>query len=126
MRLRVLGMLGLCWLGVGQAELYRCEVQGQVIYTDRGCDVPVPAYQPRTPLNPLATVSAPDLARAYDQRTAREHAEYLKANAAWLQRQAEEKAQQEQREREDRERFEHRNDVDTSLRGHPPRRKTRK
>ncbi|MBX6420108.1 MAG: DUF4124 domain-containing protein [Nevskia sp.] len=80
-----------------RAEIYRCEQNGQLTYTDRPCaHGAAPAQLP--PINTVPAQPAPDasaLARQYDRDTARETAARKKARAQAAEAYAVKKAQQE-------------------------------
>jgi hypothetical protein len=78
------------------AEIYRCEQDGQVTYTDRPCAAGA-APVPLAPINAISAPPAPgaqDLARQYDRRTARETAARQKARAQAAEDYAAKKARQ--------------------------------
>src|SRR5262245_9193052 len=75
--------------------VYKCEEGGAITYTDRPCSPTATAHE-----LPGLIVTAPPstaeraLARAHDERAAREVAERDKADAAWLKRHGEERARE--------------------------------
>lgn len=65
------------------AAVYRCEIDGRMVYTDRPCAT---GAQPHT-LPALSTVPSegtPDLSRQHDERVQRERESRSRDDAAWL------------------------------------------
>jgi hypothetical protein len=76
----------LLWsLPAGAAPVYKCEQEGKVIYTDQPCSTGARAAElPGLVVTEPPPASQRDLARAWDERLARERAERDKADAVWL------------------------------------------
>lgn len=78
-------LLALLCAPAVEAEVYRCDHNGQPVYTDRPCAAgAAPATLPS--INGMSPQpAASDLARDYDERRATESKEHREADAAWLQ-----------------------------------------
>ncbi len=74
-------VLGLLPFGA-QAELFRCQKDGTTVFSDKPCSADAQAYTPK-PIQVVPAVKAHDLAKQYDERTAKAVKERDKANEAW-------------------------------------------
>lgn len=83
--MRLVPWLALCtvpWL-LAPSKVYRCEVDGVAVWTDRACAAgDLPADLPA--LGTVPALKGADLAKRYDERTKRERAAHDKARSAWL------------------------------------------
>ena len=69
-----------------EAAIYKCEVNGKTVMTDRPCAANAVPETVRDPNHMDApTPAAKRLAKEHDQRTAREAKELAKEDAAWVQ-----------------------------------------
>jgi hypothetical protein len=88
----------------GAKPVYKCEEKGVITYTDRPCSPGAAAAElPDVIVTTPPTRSEQDLARAHEERLARDQAERDRADAQWLKEHAEAQARAE-RERAERER----------------------
>lgn len=78
-----------------QAELFRCEKDGTTVFSDKPCSDKAEAYKPK-PIQVVPATKAADLAKQYDERTAKAAKERDQANEAWN------KEHQEKKQTEDR------------------------
>jgi hypothetical protein len=91
----------------GAEPVYKCEEEGVITYTDRPCSPGAePAELPDLIVTPPPTRSEQDLARAQQERLARERAERDRDDAQWLKEHAagQDRADPAGRERKSRER----------------------
>lgn len=81
--MRLMGVFMLLLAGVAQAEVYRCPKADTTVFSDRPCDAAAEPY--RAPQAPVIVPhqKAPDLARQYDERVAREKRENAQSDAEW-------------------------------------------
>lgn len=85
---------GVCLMSMAllaRAEMYRCEQDGRIVFTDHPCAAGAQPHEPSR-----ATVVSPgkgsDLAREYDERLSRQTENRDEADAEWLERHESEKA----------------------------------
>lgn len=64
------------------AEMYRCKKEGATVFSDKPCASDAQEYSPK-PIQVIPAIKAPDLAKQYDQRKAKERQERDQANEAW-------------------------------------------
>jgi hypothetical protein len=64
------------------AEVFRCQKDGTTVFSDKPCATDAQAYTPK-PIQVMPATKAPDLAKQYDQRTAKETKARDKDNEAW-------------------------------------------
>jgi hypothetical protein len=93
---RVMGLSLVLWLtsGSARADVFRCEREGRLTFTDTPCDAaarPVEIAEPST----IESTAGADLANDYDQRRARERRGRDDADARWLSEHAAAKADEE-------------------------------
>jgi hypothetical protein len=90
--MKAIAWIGLCcgpWL-MAPSAVYRCEVGGQVTYTDHACAAgTAPAELPA--LGTMPAAKGADLAKQFDERTKREREAHEKSERAWLEAHAKEK-----------------------------------
>jgi hypothetical protein len=87
--MRVLLLLALAASSLGaHAAVYRCEVQGRPVYTDKPC---APGAQPHAmaPIGAVPAAPASDLAAAHEARRERQLERRERADEAWLEAHAE-------------------------------------
>lgn len=90
----LVGLIVLAGAGAASAQVYRCEVDGKTVFTDRACAAgSVPHELP--PLGQMPAGEAADLAEDYDERRGRERENRDRANARWLQEHQRRKAEAE-------------------------------
>lgn len=82
-------MLGLVLVlimvsGLARAEVYRCERDGKVVYTDRACQADATPESVRAPNTVTATPGERKLARDYDRRVERDRKARNKADREWI------------------------------------------
>jgi hypothetical protein len=65
------------------AEVYRCQKDGGIVFSDKPCEADAQTYQPKQSIVVVPRDKTPDLAKQYDQRSAKETQERDKANDAW-------------------------------------------
>lgn len=65
-----------------QAELFRCQKEGTTVFSDKPCAADAETYDPK-PIQVVPATKAPDLAKQYDQRAAKETKDRDQANEAW-------------------------------------------
>lgn len=80
-RLLCLGLMATS--PASQAEVYRCEHQGRLTFTDTPCDAQAQPIEVAVPQAIEATAGS-DLAKGYDERLARERREHVRADGQWL------------------------------------------
>jgi hypothetical protein len=83
-----------------RAELFRCEKDGTTVFSDKPCADNAEAYKPK-PIQVVPATKAGDLAKQYDERSAKAAKERDQANEAWN-KEHQEKKQQEDRIRDAR------------------------
>ncbi|WP_428309558.1 DUF4124 domain-containing protein [Hydrocarboniphaga sp.] len=66
-----------------RAEVFRCEQDGKLTFTDTPCDAQAQPIEVAEPLSIEATGGS-DLAKDYDERLARERRERIRADSQWL------------------------------------------
>lgn len=82
----------------GAKPVYKCEEKGVITYTDRPCTPDaVAAELPEPVVVAPPTPSEQDLARAHEERLAREQAERDREDAKWLKEHAERKAREQEK-----------------------------
>jgi len=64
------------------AELFRCQKDGTTVFSDKPCAADAQAYTPK-PIQVIPSIKTKDLAKQYDERTAKAVKERDKANEAW-------------------------------------------
>lgn len=93
----VLALMLLQPLSAGAKPVYKCEEKGAITYTDRPCSPGAAAAElPGLIVTTPPARSEQDLARAHEERLAREQAERDRDDAQWLKEHAEAKAQADQ------------------------------
>jgi hypothetical protein len=84
--------LGRCWslsllmlagAAPAEADVFRCEHDGRLTFTDTPCDAQAQPIEVAEPLSIEATGGS-DLAKSYDDRLARERRERIRADSQWL------------------------------------------
>ena len=88
-------LAGLCYLLTGAAQaaaVYRCEVGGKMVYTDKPC-ASGSAPHAMAPLSTMPAAEGGDLAQDYDARKQSSRETKDKEDAAWLKAHAAEKAE---------------------------------
>lgn len=85
--------LALLPLGAGADEMFRCEKDGTIVFSDKPCAANAEAYKPK-PIQVMPAAKAPDLAKQYDERMARQTGDRDQANEAWNKEHQEKKQQQ--------------------------------
>ena len=90
-------------LSAGAKPVYKCEEKGVITYTDRPCTPDAAAaVLPEPIVTTPPTRSEQDLARAHDERLARERAERDREDAKWLKEHAERKAREARQDDEEK------------------------
>jgi hypothetical protein len=85
-------------VAAGAKPVYKCEEKGVITYTDRPCSPGAAAAElPDVIVTTPPSRSEQDLARAHEERLARERAERDAADAQWLEEHAEAKARAERK-----------------------------
>ena len=89
-------VLTLIWAlpTVLRAEVYRCQVEGRTVFTDRPCAAGATPHD-LPPLGRIPAGEASDLVEAYDERRSRARESRSRDNARWLEQYHDEKAQAE-------------------------------
>lgn len=91
---RIAWVLCGCLTVAADAAVYRCDVEGRVVYTDTPCKAEAEPLEVRTPSS-IAPVQGGDLARDYDERIGAERAQRDEASARWLEGYQDNKAEAE-------------------------------
>lgn len=81
-------------------EMFRCEKDGTIVFSDKPCAADAEAYKPK-PIQVMPATKVPDLAKQYDERMARQTKDRDEANEAWN-KEHQEKKQQDARIRDAR------------------------
>ncbi len=76
------------------AEVYRCQVEGRTVFTDRPCAAGARPHE-MPPLGRIPAGESADLVEAYDERRSRARESRSRDNALWLEQYRDEKAQAE-------------------------------
>lgn len=88
-------LLVLCSVtGLAEAEVYRCEQNGRIVYTDRSCAggrIERPDPHPPGRLNPAAQRAQADRIRRWERESASAEAMQRRADQQWLENHAREK-----------------------------------
>ncbi|HUP90860.1 MAG TPA: DUF4124 domain-containing protein [Solimonas sp.] len=81
----LLSIIALVASMAAHAEVYRCQVEGREVFTDKPCAAGAKPAE----LAPVSVMQAPppsDLARQWDERTARERKARDRTDKAWLEK----------------------------------------
>ena len=82
-RFRLLATLALLLPWAAHAKMYRCDKGGTVLFSDKPCAPDAQPYRPKEIQVIPSVKDAPDLAKEYDERMARQTRERDKDNEAW-------------------------------------------
>lgn len=72
-----------CFVSEAAAAVYRCEVDGAAVYTDRPCAADAQPHA-MAPIGTVPAAAAADLVADHDRRRARQFDARERADAAWL------------------------------------------
>ena len=90
-------------MSAGAKPVYKCEEGGQITFTDQPCAPGAQAAElPGLIIAVPPTPSQQDLARAHEERLAREQVERDRADAQWLKEHAEARERSERQKQADR------------------------
>lgn len=79
--------------GAAHGAVYRCETNGEVVFTDRSCAAGAKPAE-LAPLGVMPASDAADLAEQHDERVVREQEAHAKADRAWLKKHADREAEE--------------------------------